>query len=181
MGNEEVLLKEYETCQQNINSTTSRYWITVGIFIGMNTALWAAIAYKATSAKFAYNINWEWMILPILVTVFGLVMIFIIYCLRRWLDRVNWLTYVKYSRMREIEAKLDMRANTYIDALDNWDELSEEQRTLGRLDELHSDSEHQVQVKERIYLHRIYKWLIAVWVSLILMSWLFPLLIFNLP
>jgi len=172
MGREEILLKEYQTCQQNINTTASRYWITVGIFIGMNTALWAAIVYKTTSIKFTCNIEWGWIIIPILVTVFGGVMIFIVKYLGRWLDRVNWLMRIKYSRMREIEKELGMRANIYIDSLDNWDRLSGEEKSLGGLVELHR--QHPPPAGERDYLIFIYWCLIIVWVALIIMAWLFP-------
>ena len=176
MENRDVLLKEYETCQQSINNTNSRYWITVGIFISMNTALWAAVVYKAANTNFACNVNWEWIILPVLVTLLGAVMIFIINCLSRWLERVNWLMNIKYSRMIEIEKDLGMRANTYIDALDNWDKLSKKQRALGRLVELYRNK--LPPARERDSLKNIYKWLITIWVLLMLMSWLFSFLIF---
>ncbi len=39
MNREEILLKEYEVCQQDINSRASRFWAIVGIFIPFNTAL----------------------------------------------------------------------------------------------------------------------------------------------
>lgn len=175
MRNQKVLLKEYETCQQDINTTVSRYWITVGIFIGVNTALWAAIVYKTASTSLANNINWEWIVTPILVTIFGLAMIIILHSLGKWLDRVNWLLHVKYFRMRQIENRLGMMANIYIDALDNWNQLSKEQRTRNSLDELHT--RYPAVSREGLNLHFIYNLLTIIWILLILVAWLFPILI----
>ena len=42
---EEVLLKEYEICQQSISLNATRYWTIVSIFIPVNTALLGWVVY----------------------------------------------------------------------------------------------------------------------------------------
>jgi hypothetical protein len=45
MDREEILLKEYETCQSDKNSIGSLFWIIVGVFMAINTALLGALPY----------------------------------------------------------------------------------------------------------------------------------------
>ena len=174
MNRREVLLKEYEICQQSINNNTSRYWIVVSIFIGINTALWGAIAYKIAYNNLGDGKGFEWILLPTLATIFGIGMIVIIKRLELWLERVNWLIGIKYHRMREIENELGMRANIYIDCLDNWEKLSEKQKNSDNLMELHKS--YPPVGKESQHVRCIYKLLMAIWSIIILMAWLFPLL-----
>jgi hypothetical protein len=136
MGREEVLLKEYEICQKSISTDASRYWVVVGIFIGINTALLGAIAYKIAYNNLGHYRGFEWIV-PTLVTIFGIGMIIIITRLKLWATRVNWLIRIKYHRMQEIESELGMRANIYIHYLDEWKELPEEQKRSDHLSELY--------------------------------------------
>ena len=156
MDRQEILLKEYEVCQQDINFNSSRYWTIVGIFIPVNTAILGWMVYLLISnIKLDGYIKWGLLI----VLLFCLGMTFIIFALIYWLDRVNSIIRVNYHRMREIEKFLGMRKNCLVDVLDNhWDQLpKEEQNNLNELHKKHS------KTRETACYKRILHILIALW------------------
>lgn len=116
MGREEILLKEYELCEEDNNASSSNYWTTVGIFIGVNTALISAIG----AGIIAGFINPRWPSL-VLVIAFGVIAIALVIIMHLWLYRVNHLIGVNHYRMREIENELGMMRGTLVWMLDHWD------------------------------------------------------------
>jgi hypothetical protein len=92
----EALLVEYQVCQRDSNAIIRTHWIVVSIFVGINTALLGAIAYKLNS-------NIQWVVFSL-----GVALITIFICLWLWLDRVNKLVGINESLMRKIEKNLDI-------------------------------------------------------------------------
>lgn len=110
-------LIEYQVCQQSIRSHSSRFWVIVGIFIGVNTALlgWASGNLMSnTPAVCAHQSNPT--VYPGIVL--GAGMITSLGFLLGWINRVNWFLRVIYYRMQAIERKLGMRNNLIINRLD---------------------------------------------------------------
>jgi len=104
MSREDILLKEYEICQQDSSSMVSAHWTVVGIFIGINTALLGAVAYMLNNGSYSNNIRW-------IVISLGLASIGILVCLCLWLNRVNFLVCINNRRMYQIERELGMAKN----------------------------------------------------------------------
>jgi len=169
MSREDVLLKEYEVCQQAIDTNISRYWTVVSIFIGINAVFLGAITYWMAAYPCR---NVEGLVRSILISVIGVVMIYNIFSLKRWLGRVNWLVGAKYFRMREIEVVLGMRANLIIDAVDHWEKLSCQQRK--ELKPLHED---HVRPYKALRAPRIYCSLIVLWGIFIVAAWVLPYIV----
>jgi len=118
---DEALLKEYEVCQQDINSTSSNYWTLAGIFIGVSSVLLAGIIYGVLANDNGFNaIDCT---LRTLVTIFGVAIITILVFLWFWLKRVNYLTDRNYERMREIELDLGMWKSWRVHSIDTWKDL----------------------------------------------------------
>jgi len=117
MSREDVLLKEYELCQTETDKNSVNYWTISGIFIGISTALLAAIAAGLTSN----NIN-KWMIF-ILVLIFGLAIFSFHLLLYKLLKRINFLNRIDFQRMREIERELRMRKSGLVHGLDEWETI----------------------------------------------------------
>jgi len=109
---EQALLTEYQVCQQHNNSLGSQYWITVGIFLGINTVFLVAFANVLSEAPVPENAK-------LLVLGIGIALVLIIICLLLSLKRVNWYLQIHYVRMREIEEALGMLKNRTIHWVDN--------------------------------------------------------------
>jgi len=167
----DILLKEYEVCQQDINLHISRYWVAAGIFIGINTALWGVAAYNLIPITTSL-IDTEWLIWPILVFIFGSGMIMTILFLERWGNRLNWLIRIKYDRMQQIESEVGMKANLTVNDLDNWNNIPEVKKQY--YDNMHK--RFPPPPREFPNVKYIFRILISLWVILILISWLFPIL-----
>ncbi|NWF77333.1 MAG: hypothetical protein HXY36_01855 [Chloroflexi bacterium] len=119
---QEVLLKEYEVCQQHNDSIGSQVWIATSVFMSVNVALLGAVIYSMTgSSLLERNIR-------CLVLVLGAGIIAILHFWKRWLNRMQFLTSINYERMREIEDELGMRKNKIAWSLDHWDGLTEEEK-----------------------------------------------------
>jgi hypothetical protein len=115
---EDILLKEYELCQEANQHVANHYWLVVGVFMSVNTAILAAIAYGIMSGNFSADTK-GWLFF-VAVLVLGLGIIFILYCYRRYLIRVDFQILMNYERMRDIEIELDMWKNWRIFGLDNF-------------------------------------------------------------
>ncbi len=125
MDKQEILLKEYELCQQDIIDTSSRYWTVVNIFMAVSTAILGAIAATIISGnfiKYAFQRDTSPQILVAgsVIIVLGGGMISVLKCLKDWLRRVNCLATIHYERMREIETQLGMWKNWRVHGIDNW-------------------------------------------------------------
>ena len=120
MGREEILLKEYEVCQQHINSIGTQVWQATAIFLSVNAAVLAYIFQKEW-----YGQDVDRFLLALSVSV---IFIIILNFLRLWIKR-QWFTQLTlYERMREIEDELGMWKNWYMFIPDKLKtkELSEE-------------------------------------------------------
>jgi hypothetical protein len=160
----EILLREYETCQQNISFHATRYWAVVGIFMAVSTAALGGLIYGALSSNMLFTTSCKSMLPQILaigtlIVIFGLGMIVMLVSLKRWIRRINWLIFAKYFRMREIESQLGMAANWMIDTVDqDWNRLSPmEQNRLARLHE-----RHEPPLETRYFITILYT-LVSLW------------------
>ena len=169
----QTLLTEYQACQHDNSSTSLSYWTLAGIFIGVSSAVFGWLLYALISAAS------QTFSLPIAISVVGGAIIAILYLLRRWLKRVQFLQAMNYERMREIEGEVGMWKSTRIDALDRWDGLTDGEKTkLTRHRPLKWWQEWQDKSK---YEHPTSKWickrifciLFGLWGFLILVAW-FP-------
>lgn len=122
---EDNLLKEYEVCQQAINSSSQNYWLITGIFIGVSSALLAGLMLGVLSNDGLFNAitgktTEDLQILRIVTTFLGVPVIIIIIMLFLWLQRVNYLSDRTYERMREIELEYGMWKHWIILTIDKW-------------------------------------------------------------
>ncbi len=176
MDREEVLLKEYEVCQLDNNSSGTRFWIAFGIFFGINTALlgWIAPSIISKSMSLSKN-NLEWLSYItdnvgwlVFILVLGLGIIGILISLWLWLNRVNYLIRMNHHRMREIEEVLGMLKNSTIHWLDNRKEVPNEQRE--RLDEIRR--RYPPPRTGSTIVPSLFIIVILLWIAAIVMSWL---------
>ncbi len=91
MDREQIILREFETCQSQTNSIGAQYWAMVGTFIGFATAF---LAVSTVLAR-------PWLTLGL-----GIAAIFIACLLYRMLKRINTIIFSNNFRMREIEDDL---------------------------------------------------------------------------
>ena len=100
---DEILLKEYETCQSHNNALGNQSWISISILITVNLLLLGQVIYNLVLTSFPINGHAK----LILITVLGLVMIFILLIFQRWDKRVDFQIRLNNERMRNIEEDLD--------------------------------------------------------------------------
>ena len=163
MNRQEILLKEYEVCQQDGSSIASTHWTVVGIFIALNTALLGGAAYTILAGKLPLYENIKWLVL-----MFGVLVVLIAMFLRSWLNRANFLIFTNNFRMRQIEIELGMQKNRLVDLLDNhWNDLSQEQRE--RFAELRN--RYAPRLTRFRGLNLIYFIVILLWMFFISVSW----------
>jgi hypothetical protein len=118
MSREEILLKEYEVCQQESSSSADNFWTTIQIFTGVITAILAVVAYALATQPIP-----GWMLT--LIVVFSLIVLAILVALYFWLQRVAFFIRIHGFRMQEIESELGMWRSRRIGWLDHWEKLSE--------------------------------------------------------
>jgi hypothetical protein len=121
----DILLKEYEVCEQDISSTSINYWTLAGIFIGISSALLGGLLYGIlTNIQVITTISTsDALTLRIIISVLSGAIITILVFLYFWLKRVNYLADRNYERMREIELELGMWKSWRIHSIDRWNEL----------------------------------------------------------
>jgi hypothetical protein len=165
---EQIALAEYQVCQQSQNSTTQSYWTLSGIFIGFTSALLGGLIYGVLSNNELIQIllknevsinNKEFLVVGIIAWVLSMVVLIVLYFLKGWLKRVNFLTQLNYKRMREIEFKLKMRKSSIVHAIDDWDKLKVELEKLAKVDKASIINDlkefyktHKKQIEERYEL-----------------------------
>ena len=125
---QQVLLKEYEICQQDNSSIGNQVWLSASVLMSANVALLAWFVYVILK-ELPLPENTEWLVLG-LVTVVGIAIIAIFYCWKRWLNRMQFLKFINYERMREIETALGMWKNWSAYGLDDWGEPTSEEKNL---------------------------------------------------
>ena len=136
---QQVLLKEYEICQQDNSSIGNQIWLSASVLMSANVALLAWFAYVIIK-ELPLLENTEGFVKVLglvmvlgLVILLGLAIIAIFYCWKRWLNRMGFLKFINYERMREIETALGMRKNWRAYGLDNFDKpekLTSEEKEL---------------------------------------------------
>jgi hypothetical protein len=117
MGREEILLKEYETCQSDVNSIGSLFWIVVGVFMTINTALLGALPYGILQSGGLRTIFKDYatrsellqlLALGLLIVVLGGGMIAVLVFLKRYHKRTRHIVRFAHERMMHIEEELGM-------------------------------------------------------------------------
>ena len=117
MGKEEILLKEYEACQSEINSIGSMYWIIVGVFMAINTALLGALPYAILQSGGLSTIFKDYatrsellelLTLGLVIVVLGVGMITVLVFLKSYHKRTRHTVWVSHERMLHIEEELGM-------------------------------------------------------------------------
>ena len=139
---EQALLAEYQACHQAINSGSSSYWTLAGIFIGFTSAILGGLIYGVISNQTLTQIllkhihstdNREFLMLGIIAWVLSMAILIILYFLKGWLNRYNFLSSLYYKRIREIEIDLGMRKSFIAPAIDDWNILKPELDKLRKL------------------------------------------------
>jgi hypothetical protein len=128
---DQALLVEYQVCGQLASSSISQYWTIAGIFMGVSSALLAALVFGAlANAELVKTLLGENGTLetakPLIAAtalILGLAVMIILCLLGRWLKRLHFLLDLYYGRMREIELGQGMRIGWRINALDRWREV----------------------------------------------------------
>jgi hypothetical protein len=119
MERDEILLKEYEICEQDNNSASANNWTVIGIFASISVGSLAAIIFQLVDKPYD-TLKWHSFLLVIIVAIMAIV---VISFLKAWTGRVSFLLAQNNHRMREIEKILGMQRGINIWAADNWDDL----------------------------------------------------------
>jgi hypothetical protein len=130
MDRQEILLKEYETCQSVVNSIGSLFWIIVGVFMAINTALLGALLYVFLQRGGLQIIFKDYpthsellqlRTLALVIVALGVGMIMVLVFLKRYHRRTRWLVRVARERMLEIENELGIWQGWIVFGLDRMD------------------------------------------------------------
>ena len=108
MNRQEVLLKEYEVCQQHINTMGTQNWQSVSIFLVFNALVFGFVINMQTHNHGSF----------VAVSAIGIAVIFIFYLWMLWVQRQEFVQRALYERMHEIEGELGMWKNWYAVILD---------------------------------------------------------------
>jgi hypothetical protein len=124
MKREEILLKEYEACQQDNQARASRYWVILGIFVSINApilgGLWVLsntdIINEITNAtSFLIKLPFLFIILCGIFTITKF--------LELSLNRSYFIIQNNNRHMLEIEIELGMWKELPIYVLDKWNKI----------------------------------------------------------
>jgi hypothetical protein len=136
MDEKEILLKEYEVCQQDIHAGDRDYWTLSAIFIGLSTALLGGLIFGIISNEsffnnlFCQNEPNKILAVGLTVIIVGIAMIIILQKLKGWLRRKLFRAKINRERMREIEIVLRMDSWWRIDAIDKYHEMKKSTKCL---------------------------------------------------
>lgn len=128
MDRNEILLKEYEICQEDNNAQSTRYWSIFGIFVSVNVVVLGALAYGLLNGDFlkrlsnitiSYEIIAYYSIANILIVAFAVLTVL----LKFWLDRINYLISSNHKGIHEIELELKMYRSFKIHIIDKWQRI----------------------------------------------------------
>ncbi len=111
MDREEILLKEYEIAQHHLNALNAQVWLATSIFLSINSGVLAYI--------FKQSLNSLDVLVPVFVSVIGIIAILILALWKRWIKRVQFVHLITYHRMRQIEEALGLWKNRFVAALDD--------------------------------------------------------------
>lgn len=112
MDRREILLREYECCQQEDHHLMNHYWTIFGILASGNTI---TIGLLASTTQFELRS----LSSVIGILVLAVVAIAMLHYLRLYRRRVDFRIIVNYERMREIEFDLGMWRNWRIHGIDD--------------------------------------------------------------
>jgi hypothetical protein len=114
---DEILLKEYETCQSNNNSLETQVWTSTTIFMSFNVTLLSGLIYLILTNNISVPEENQQILYPFLLLVFiGIITILFLWI--NWLKRVKLMRYINNSRMRLIEHELNMWKNRMVPIVD---------------------------------------------------------------
>jgi hypothetical protein len=114
----DVLLKEYELCEQQNQSMSHEIWTSTTIFMSASVILLTGLVYATITSDLLTDLfsRWNTKILAqlaplggIVIVGVGIILIFLYWI--GWLKRMQFLTVTNYVRMRQIEKELGMRKN----------------------------------------------------------------------
>lgn len=143
---EEVLLKEYEICEQDSNSASANNWTVIGIFSTVSVGSLAVVVFKLIDIQ---NSNYNWQSLGFVI-ILACTAIIVLMFLKQWTSRVTFLLGNNNLRMREIEKILGMYNNIRIWERDNWDDMpsSVKKRLVDSFELLCSRCEKKVKCEQ---------------------------------
>lgn len=124
MNSEDILLKEYESLREDNHQRVNHFWIVVGIYMSVNTAIFGAIVVAYISGTIHHGVN-IWLVFS-LVSILGGSAIHILYRLVQYQRRIDFVVYSNYERMREIESALHIWGNWRIHGIDQWMEKGQD-------------------------------------------------------
>jgi hypothetical protein len=127
----DILLKEYETCQSYINALGSQFWVSVTIFMSINIAVLGGIIYGIIQNNGVLPKNTEFLVLII-----GTGLILISWFLKAWQRRVSFLINFNNIRMRDIEDELAIENNSVM--CRNWVVAGLDEAYCGQLNKIRS-------------------------------------------
>jgi len=112
---QEVLLKEYEICQQHNDSIGSQVWVSTTIFLSINVTLLGGVLYSLlrmdafSVENLIGSIQFPILVPRGLATALGIGIIVILCFWKRWLKRMRFRTAINFERMGTIEDMLGMQ------------------------------------------------------------------------
>ena len=107
MNREEILLREYETCQSHNNSLGQQAWVSISIIVTVNILAMVQVVYNlvlTTTPTGGFG-------RLVLVALISFVMIIILGIFKRWDRRIDFTALLNNKRMRQIETTLSMWKN----------------------------------------------------------------------
>ena len=124
----EILLKEYEICQQDNQAQLSRYWTIFSIFVSIITAVIGGLVYGLFNTNIIKTLligeDFPYTIVKFTIIFIFLLGIFIITTFLEFsLNRVYYIIQNNIQRMLEIEIELDMWKELSIYIFDKWNRI----------------------------------------------------------
>jgi hypothetical protein len=135
MDRERISLKEYETCQSEVNNRGNQFWISLSIIISINLLLLAQTVYNIIQGSSPIRGYASLLVVSIL----AVVMIITNLIFKKWQDRQHYVTNVIYQKMRKLEDIFEMNRNWLIYGLDlkgdpskrrEWQKLPESRKVF---------------------------------------------------
>ena len=124
MSREDILLKEYEVAQTAVGTLSQQYWIGVGVFIAVNSAILAGLSVGVLQAPRELDLG-QVVFAGVWALVISIAMIVVLRSLVVWQRRTTSTMRAIYVRMREIEAELGMARGLLIHGLDHYVKMRE--------------------------------------------------------
>jgi len=146
MDREQILLKEYETCQSHINSMDSQSWVSFSILISVNLLLIGQVVYNLVKKSAPINGHAELMI----VIGLGVAALIILFIFKHWHKRIRFMVLLNRERMRTIETRLEMWKNWRVYGLDLFDRKEKCERNA-------KEEWRQLLLDQQKYIERLKK------------------------